>query len=109
MLSSDRDVQAMIVNYQINPRLQKFNLFQRCFKSLQTSISEKLNLAKFNAPKLSSRRLTSAIVIFGLTLGSSAALAPVAQASRTFVSESATYDTAATIEFAVPVFNDGDF
>ena len=79
MLSRDSDVQAMIANYQINPR------------------------------KLSSRRLTSAIVIFGLTLGSSAALAPVAQASRTFVSESATYDTAATIEFAVPVFSDGDF
>ena len=79
MLSSETDVQVMIANYQINPR------------------------------KLSSRRLTSAVIIFGMVLGSSAALAPVAQASRTFASESATYDTAATIEFVVPVFNDGDF
>ena len=89
----------MITNYQNKPRAEKLNLLL-------------ISMRKFPSRRItsfSSRRLTSAVMIFGLVLGSSAALAPVAQASSTCVSESATYDTAATIEFAVPVFNDGDF
>jgi len=71
----------MIANYRNQSPVQKSNLLHLGFYSLLMGMGERLNLAKFSAPKFSSRRLTSAAVILGIVFGSSVVITPVAQAA----------------------------